>query len=445
VSDVETRLEALSTAIAAALTRRDWRELEVLAHALGEDARKARAREEEARAEAARRAEDQPARAGAEAALEAETREEEARRANAGEARAREAKAKGSQARAPSLDRPRWVDSAPEARVELAAADLLQAPSQRALHNWFVALDDAVRANTDHLPDWLRATSAVLANLHASPAFETPHRAWTPEDRVAVAAALRERVEQRLDAARKAAPNSEEVWRTAWLIERGAHQLVGDGLAWPRRAGVSLTPGLWRLLGERAAEAPGAHASRLGARALAALYSPWARPVAIWLTGERRPVARPLVHAETAAERRHVELVACLKEVEAGLARLEAGHATAWRSLSPHREAVRGWKPWQDRAEQAAHRWAEDLLDDELAAFVAGWREVLDSRTARTFHVNVGVALLARALDAGEVAPEEAEAQLADLAAIAPNNRAARALRARLDDEAPRPRGRRPR
>jgi hypothetical protein len=417
VSDAETRLEALATAIAAAVTRRDWRELEVLAHALGEDARKAGALEEEARLEVARRA----------------------------EARAREAKARGSQARPASLDRARWGCSAPEARVELATADLLQAPSQRALHNWFVALDDAVRANTDHLPDWLRATSAVLANMQVSPAFETPHRAWTPDDRVAVAVALRERVEQRLNAARKAAPNSEEAWRTAWLIERGAHQLVADGLAWPRRGGLSLTPGLWRLLGERAAEAPGAHASRLNARALAALYSPWARPVAIWLTGERRPVARPLVHAETAAERRHVELVACLKEVEAGLARLEAGHASAWRSLAPHREAVRGWKAWHDRAEQAAHRWAEDLPAEELPAFVAGWREVLDSRAARTFHVNVSVARLAMALDAGEVAPEEAQAQLADLAVIAPNNRAVRALRARLDDEALRPRGRRPR
>ncbi|MEB3223122.1 MAG: hypothetical protein VKS61_13685 [Candidatus Sericytochromatia bacterium] len=343
-----------------------------------------------------------------------------------------------------SLDRACWTNSCPETRVRLALTDLLQSPSQRTLHNWFVALDDAVRANTDHLPDWLCATSAVLANMHASPAFETPHRAWTAPEQAAVAAALRERVEQRLNVAREAAPSSEEAWRTVWLVERGAHQLVGDGLAWPRRAGLSLTPGLWRLLGERAAEAPGAHASGLGARALAALYSPWARPVAIWMTGERRPVARPLVHAETAAERRHVELVGCLKEVEAALARLQTGNASAWRALAPHCEAVRGWTPWRDRAEQAALRWAEELPDEVLPAFVGGWREVLDSRAARTFHVNVGVARLAMALDAGEVSSEEAQVQLAALLAIAPKNRAARALGARLDVGAPRPVGRRP-
>jgi hypothetical protein len=329
--------------------------------------------------------------------------------------------------------RSRWDQASPEARIRLTLADMQRAPSPQRLHQWFVALESLVDVDQSLTPSWAVACFAVLANLASSPAFASPHRTWTEADKEVVEAALRKRLEDRLDWARSSTSPVEAEWRALWHIEAAASSLAGPERRMPVRDGLQLTPGLWRQLGERLEEVPPAADGSLESEAFAALYGPCAAPVAAWLARDLEVTMRaPVPDALADPWRGHATLARGLQAVERGLETLEA--EASWQGLLPHRELLRRHRPWCDRADKLAQATVDELTDEAKRVYVAGWYAAIGSAASRTWHVNVEVADLWEALSEENVAKQDALAKLEGLLRSDPRNAAAQRLRELVRD-----------
>lgn len=289
----------------------------------------------------------------------------------------------------PARARLLWDAATPAGRVARTLAELRQALSPGTLHNWFVAVDEARAADTAYVEDWLRATSAVLANIETSPAFESLHRAWQPSDRDTVREQLRARVEAFLDGAREQAPASEPGWRDVWRVEMAGWELQGASLVWPRQGGMHVTPGLWLTLGAPAAVTPATGDTGLKSQAFTALYSTWAAPIGAWLGRDSERLAQfkdlPAQGQGPAAARTFALAVVAIDGAIQALARQEDA---AWQPLLTHRALVRQHTLWVEEIDRLAAAWFEEAEGDAETRLLKAWHEVTASAQAKTWQVN---------------------------------------------------------
>jgi hypothetical protein len=344
---------------------------------------------------------------------------------------------------APGRARHAWETTSAAARVASSLTELRASPGAAALHNWFVALDEAREGDPAHVPDWLAAAAAVIANLDTSPAFDTPHRAWLAQDREALRSKLRERVEQFLDAAREAAPASEQGWRDLWRIEAGALELASPERRWPTLAGLNVTPGLRQRLGGAGTPLPTRPGASPEDQAFVALYSPWAAPVGAWLARDSERVLllardRSTEEGDPAAR----GFVAAMVVIERAIQGLEAGDGRALEAAKPHGATVKAHGPWREAIDRLAGRLVERLDDegDDLGPLVKAWRDLTGSEPAAVWYVRHEAAVIAKRLDDKQLAPEEALRRLQGLLGIAPGHAIATDLMQRIRDRQAAPR-----
>jgi hypothetical protein len=343
----------------------------------------------------------------------------------------------------PGRARQAWDSSSAAARVASSLAEVRATPCGGALHNWFVALDEARAGDPLQVPDWLVAVAAVIANLDASPAFDAPHRSWLTEDREALRSRLRERVEQFLDASRETAPASEQVWRDLWRVEAGALELAGPGRPWPVVAGLHVTPGLRRLLALGGSAVPTPTHAGPEDRAFVALYSPWAAPVGAWLARDTDRVLQLARDLDASADVPSASgFVAAMVAIEQALRGLEAGDASALEAVKSHEGSLKAHGPWREAVDRLAGRLVERLDDEggELGPLVRAWREITGSEAAAAWFVRHETGVIARRLDDKRLGPEEALRQLNGLLVIAPGHAMATDLMQRIRDRQAAPR-----